>query len=93
MSISIIGGSGFLGHRISKRLREANVKHKSLDRKFVKNHANFVDVTDLTSLDILEGSNAIINLAAVHRDDVKPITLYDDVNVQGAKNMFGCRKI
>jgi len=26
-------------------------------------------------------------LAAVHRDNIKPISLYDDVNVAGAKNI------
>ena len=31
--------------------------------------------------------STIINLAAVHRDDVRPLSRYDDVNVQGAKNI------
>ena len=31
--------------------------------------------------------STIINLAAVHRDDVSPLSRYDDVNVQGAKNI------
>ena len=39
------------------------------------------------TLDSLKGSTAIINLAAVHRDDVRPLSRYDDVNVQGAKNV------
>ena len=29
----------------------------------------------------------IINLAAEHRDDVKPSSLYHEVNVEGAKNV------
>jgi nucleoside-diphosphate-sugar epimerase len=29
----------------------------------------------------------IVNLAAEHRDDVRPLSLYDDVNIQGAKNI------
>ena len=31
--------------------------------------------------------DTIINLAAVHRDDVRPLSRYDDVNVQGALNV------
>ena len=32
-------------------------------------------------------SYVIINLAAEHRDDVRPRSLYDEVNVEGAKNV------
>jgi len=30
---------------------------------------------------------ALINLAAEHRDDVQPLTLYDEVNINGASNV------
>ena len=87
MSISIIGGSGFLGNRLSKRLDNSNAKYRIFDKKLLKDDKNYIDVTDLNSLDILKDSTAIINLAAVHRDDIRPISLYDDVNVKGAKNI------
>ena len=36
----------------------------------------------------------VYNLAAVHRDDVRPATLYHDVNVTGATNVSGvCRDL
>jgi nucleoside-diphosphate-sugar epimerase len=35
----------------------------------------------------LKGIDTIINLAAVHRDDVYPRSRYDDVNVQGSVNI------
>lgn len=38
-------------------------------------------------VDALEGSDAVINLAAEHRDDVAPKSLYDDVNVAGSENV------
>lgn len=38
-------------------------------------------------LDVLKGSDAVINLAAEHRDDVTPKSLYDEVNVQGSENV------
>lgn len=38
-------------------------------------------------LEALEGSDVVINLAAEHRDDVTPKSLYDDVNVTGSENV------
>ena len=46
------------------------------------------DVRSVEALNSAISDNAIlINLAAEHRDDVSPLSLYDDVNVQGAKNL------
>lgn len=47
----------------------------------------YLDVEDADSLDSISAAHTIINLAAVHRDDVRPLNRYDDVNVQGAKNV------
>jgi nucleoside-diphosphate-sugar epimerase len=47
----------------------------------------------------LADSNVVVNLAAEHRDDVTPKSLYDNVNVTGAENVcktctkLGIRKI
>jgi nucleoside-diphosphate-sugar epimerase len=35
----------------------------------------------------VSGNAILINLAAEHRDDVRPRSLYDEVNVQGARNL------
>jgi len=35
----------------------------------------------------MDESTVIVNLAAEHRDDVRPLSLYHDVNVTGAKNI------
>ena len=35
----------------------------------------------------LDKDAVIVNLAAEHRDDVRPLSLYDEVNVQGARNI------
>ena len=86
--IAIVGGAGFLGSRISKRLNETNKFFKIYDlKKEKKDECIFIDVEDQESLDQLADANIIINLAAVHRDDVLPISKYDDVNVQGAENV------
>ena len=43
---------------------------------------------------VLAGSDIVINLAAEHRDDVTPKSLYDDVNVTGAENVCNvCTKL
>ena len=87
MKIAIIGGAGFVGNSLSKRLDKQNIDHMVFDRQSGKSSHIYIDVTKKNSLDLIKDADIIINLAAVHRDDVKPITLYDDVNVQGARNI------
>jgi len=89
-NISIIGGAGFLGTKLSSILSNANVKHKTFDISFDESSSNFIDVENIDSLEKLKNSSVIINLAAVHRDDIKPISRYDDVNIGGAKNICSC---
>jgi nucleoside-diphosphate-sugar epimerase len=52
---------------------------------------DLVSLGDIRSVDELRKNitekSVIINLAAEHRDDVRPLSLYDDVNVGGAKNI------
>ncbi len=51
-------------------------------------HDEAVKAMEMHSLlDILKGSDVVINLAAEHRDDVTPKSLYDEVNVQGSENV------
>ena len=45
------------------------------------------DVRDFHGLMQTCDGDIIINLAAEHRDDVSPKSLYDEVNVEGAKNV------
>jgi len=89
--IKIIGGSGFIGTRLSKRLtlskKEFSIVDKVMSNSFDE-VCSIADVRDTESLGkVLESNDIIINLAAEHRDDVTPKTLYDDVNVQGARNV------
>jgi nucleoside-diphosphate-sugar epimerase len=57
-------------------------------------------VRDLKALKAaVAGRDIILHLAAEHRDDVRPVSLYDDVNVGGAENVVaaarhaGCKRI
>ena len=87
--ISIIGGAGFVGsrlanffdyHVLSYLICDINTKDRS-------DNTIYLDVEDEASLEKLKGTTTIVNLAAVHRDDVRPVSRYDDVNVQGAMNV------
>ena len=89
--INIIGGSGFIGTRLSSLLKLEGLAFKIVDKALSKEFPERTFIADVRSVEALDSAiseNAIlINLAAEHRDDVTPLSLYDDVNVQGAKNV------
>tara|TARA_B100000900_G_scaffold386359_1_gene376771 strand:- start:172 stop:1182 length:1011 start_codon:yes stop_codon:yes gene_type:complete len=89
MRIAIIGGAGFVGTRLVSRMKMSNFEYSIFDinsSKLLENITH-LNVEDPKSLENIKGANSIINLAAVHRDDVLPLSRYDDVNVQGAVNV------
>ena len=87
--IAVIGGAGFLGTRLAARFDDVGINYRRCDID-VSNRAGeiiYLDIEDKSTLDQLAGTGSIVNLAAVHRDDVRPLSRYDDVNVQGAVNV------
>ncbi len=40
-----------------------------------------------TLTELIRGASAIVNHAAAHRDDVRPLSLYAEINVQGAEQV------
>ena len=97
-SVAIIGGAGFVGSRLASELRDSGrrvvvVDVAEPDGEAVEYRA--ADVRDSGTLKTaLEGCAAVYNLAAVHRDDIKPASVYDSVNVAGAHNVCAaCREI
>ena len=85
--IGIIGGAGFLGSRLADRLKADNFDYLIFDIDDGDIDTHKIDVRDLSSLYKLRECDVLVNLAAVHRDDIKPSSLYDDVNVLGAENI------
>ena len=91
MGIIVIGGSGFIGTRLGSFLTQAVDDFKIVDKAvsgLFPSRTVLADVRDIETLraSIYDGA-IIINLAAEHRDDVRPISLYDEVNVGGAINV------
>ena len=91
MSICVIGGSGFIGTHLSRELQSLKnpfcIFDKVLSNEF---HENVIigDIRNPSQLAAIpDETNTIINLAAEHRDDVSPLSLYTSVNVDGAKEI------
>lgn len=86
--ICIVGGSGFVGSNlidICNNVEILNIdKRKPINNVKTKIH----DIRQsLQTLD-LENSNTVVLLAAEHKDDVFPTSLYYDVNVKGTINIL-----
>jgi nucleoside-diphosphate-sugar epimerase len=91
MHIVIIGGSGFVGTRLTTCLIAAGHTVTIADKIDSKKYPRlwvYANVQEPETLEkVLTGSDVVINLAAEHRDDVAPKSLYDEVNVIGAENV------
>lgn len=86
--VAILGGAGFVGSRLGNRLAKKDIIFNKFDIQ-TKSDVNILslDIERIDTLNKLEGFDTIINLAAVHRDDIRPLSRYDDVNVQGSVNV------
>ena len=91
MKISVIGGSGFVGSRLIELLKGlSDIELLNIDKNESKRYpeityiANVLDLKTLT--DLLQGTDLVVLLAAEHKDDVTPVSLYYDINVKGAEN-------
>lgn len=89
MKITLIGASGFVGTRLLSLLSEEpskyNLKNIDLLPSHFFNEITIIgDVRSQEEMDReLEGEELVILLAAQHRDDVSPVSLYYDTNVKG----------
>ena len=89
--ILFIGASGFVGTRLTD-ITKADFILKIFDKQqspFFPELTTLGDVRNPKELgNALQGQEAVVLLAAEHRDDVSPTSLYYDVNVQGTKNVL-----
>lgn len=91
MKILVTGGSGFVGGRLVSRLQEAGHDVSVLDVKpsTLGEGRGFVgDIRDLEQCRrAMRGVDVVYHLAALYRDDVRPRELYQQVNVDGTRNI------
>lgn len=91
MKIAVIGGSGFVGTRLIELIKNSQ-EITNIDKQqssFFQNMTHIADVRDVEAMKKeLKGADVVVLLAAEHRDDVTPQSLYYDVNVGGMKNVL-----
>jgi nucleoside-diphosphate-sugar epimerase len=87
--VSIIGGSGFIGENLYEALKfdfEVNNIDKNESPAFSTVHADVRNISELNAA--IQNPDWIVLLAAEHKDNVSPISLYYDVNVKGTENVL-----
>lgn len=89
--IGVLGGAGFIGTRLCTTLSRGNSRFSVFDKRPCNHFENVAHVGDVRRIGDLRSwlneESVVVNLAAEHRDDVRPVSLYDEVNVQGARNL------
>lgn len=91
MKILVLGGSGFVGTRLVELLLDAQYQVtigdlvKSEAYPDLWQHCDVCVDDDLRR--VMPGHDCIVNLAASHRDDVRPLSLYTRNNVEGAEHV------
>lgn len=92
MKVKVIGGSGFVGTRLIDLLKQKSIEIQNLDKRdsvYFSDSTVIVDVRDKEALKtLLKDTDIVVLLAAEHKDDVLPVSLYYDVNVTGLKNVL-----
>ena len=88
MNITMIGASGFVGTRLLDLLKgDSKYALKNIDllpSHFFNELTEIGDVRNQQQMDEkLKGADMVILLAAQHRDDISPVSLYYDTNVGG----------
>lgn len=92
MNITLIGASGFVGTRLIELLQKAGSEYRLSNIDLLPSHffndiTVIGDVREQEQMDnlISDDTDAVVLLAAQHRDDVTPVSLYYDTNVGGMK--------
>ena len=89
--IAYIGASGFVGTKLIE-LTKDQFNIINIDKNNSKHFEELTVIADIRNKKELQhkfiGVNTIVLLAAEHRNDVYPVSLYYDVNVQGTINIL-----
>ena len=91
MNMLVTGGSGFIGTNLVTDLLKEGHKVTIYDKQKSETYPDLCIIADVRDKEQLTRSmrdiDAVYHLAAEHRDDVHPTSLYYDVNVGGAENI------
>jgi len=93
MKIAIVGGSGFVGtNLIHLLIKKTGLSILNVDKRESIEFQDLTVLADVLDKDLLvkhlEAVDVVVLLAAEHRDDVSPSSLYYDVNVLGMFNVL-----
>lgn len=91
VKVVIIGGAGFIGTNLCERLYDKQISFSILDLKISRRFPDRSIICDIRDKDALRGcvdGNIVVNLAAVHRDDVIDLGEYETTNVTGTRNVI-----
>jgi len=90
MNTLIIGGSGFIGTELLSQLNDSAIKN--MDKNPSNLFSKITTIGDIRNSKVLSENlkniQTVILLAAEHKDNVRPSSLYYDVNVQGTQNVL-----
>ena len=88
--ILVIGGSGFIGTNLVAKLLDAGHIVRIIDKQMSQEFPDICTLCDIRDKDKLiplcTDFDVMYNLAAEHKDNVTPVSLYDEVNIGGARN-------
>lgn len=88
--ITVIGGSGFVGTNLCRQLLLKRQDFEIIDLKMSNQFPEKCKIADVRDADALRETitgDVVVNLAAVHRDDVRDKCEYQRTNVDGAENV------
>lgn len=88
--ISVIGGSGFVGTNLCRKLvlkkQDFEIIDLKMSNQFPKK-CKIADVRDAETLRDTITGDVVVNLAAVHHDDISDKSEYQRTNVDGSENV------
>ena len=88
--ITVIGGSGFVGTNLCRQLALKQQDFEIIDLKMSNQFPEKCKIADVRDAETLRNTitgDVVVNLAAVHRDDVSDKKEYQRTNVDGAENV------
>jgi GlcNAc-P-P-Und epimerase len=88
--ITVIGGSGFVGTNLCRQLVLKQQDFEIIDLKMSNQFPQKCKIADVRAADTLRKTitgDVVVNLAAVHRDDLRDKAEYTRTNIKGAENI------